>query len=95
MKTKKRIKAYHIVRAPSGKWTCQSNVYDRAFKTVYAVAAVSLKQALYLAYQNQTYNGIVGVLDRSNDPAYGFIDYQNNHHHGLSYWEHGKAVRPL
>ncbi len=91
MKKKKSIKVYELFWN-GARPTCESKYYPVASKRVTQVAAVSLKQAMYLASHDKWYEGIgFGILsDRTNgsdSPTKfwdGKIDWDTRYKHGKS-----------
>jgi len=57
------VLVYELFDAPGGKYSPQSSNYDRNSRRVIMVAAVSLKQALFMAHSNKWSDGVqAGII---------------------------------
>lgn len=87
------MRVYDLFDSPCGKYSPNSSNYDRVSRRVYKVAAVSLKQALFVLHKSNwtdgTKAGIIAIKDSE-----GQWKVYNGETTCNAPWEHGKTFKP-
>lgn len=89
----KPLKVYTLYDSPNGP-SCQSVWYSKYSKKIWHVAAVSIKQAIYLAAHNSWSKGDVGIIEYTSSGS----DKMWQHADNTESWGErisGAAARPV
>ncbi len=88
------MRVYDIYDAPRGKLSPQSNNYDRVSRRVIKVAAVSLKQALHMAYSRTWTDGTSPGIAAIKDSEGKWKVYTGTTEWNVP-WEHYRTFKPI
>ncbi len=85
MKSPKVYDLFWTIHGP----TCRSQEYSLLNKRITKVAAVSLKQAMYLAAHDVWYNGTTGIVADREDEVWRYYDGTTGN---TPRFKHGRVV---